>query len=85
MSRVLLHLTLFHLLNKYFVYVFIDVGHFEPLKRHLQKEQRFPGHMPCARLVCKDLCQEIITSYLCLILSRAKEGSVLQYIYLFTK
>ena len=53
----------------------------KPLKRHLQKEQRLPGHMPWAWLLCRDLSQEIITSCLSSILSRAKEGSVLQRIY----
>ena len=37
--------------------------------------------MPWARLMCKDLSQEIITSRFSSILSRAKEGSVLQCIY----
>ena len=46
-----------------------------------RREQRFPGHMPWAWLLCRDLSQEIITSCLSSILSRAKEGSVLQRIY----
>ena len=46
-----------------------------------RREQRFPGHMPWAWLLCRDLSQEIITSRFSSILSRVKEGSVLQYIY----
>ena len=46
-----------------------------------RREQRFPGHMPWAWLLCRDLSQEIITSCLSSILSRAKEGSILQCIY----